>query len=158
AAQSSLRAGEFLPALPDASRGQIETDSEVAHFPEQSAAEQTNPLKELEPMAAAVDQSSAAPPLPDEPKGLEWHLKARGVVRQPGSVLGTSAAPSKPETPQLLGYDRTASTSDDARVTEARRNAPVREAAAQKQEAQLFSSYVGDEPGGAERSETRRKV
>jgi len=157
-APSSARAGEFLPAPPNASSGQIETDSEVAYFPEQSAAEQTNPLKDLEPMAAAVEESSTAPPLPDEPKGLEWYLKARGVVRQPGSVLGTSTAPPKPEKPQLLGYDQAPSTSDDSRVTGARRNALVREAAPQKQEAQLFSYVSGDEQGSAQRLETGRKV
>src|SRR5215472_3625594 len=106
AAQPALRAGEFLQSVSSGPNGQIETDSEVAHFPEQSAAEQTNSLKDLEPMAAAVEQSPGAPAPSDEPKGLEWYLKARGVVRQPGSVLGTSAAPAKPEKPELLGYDQ----------------------------------------------------
>src|SRR5215471_11652179 len=54
AAQSSLRASELPQSVPNVPSGQIETDSEVAHFPEQTAAEQTNPLRDLEPMAAAV--------------------------------------------------------------------------------------------------------
>jgi periplasmic protein TonB len=157
AAQPSLRAGEFPQSVPNAPSGQIETDSEVAHFPEQTAAEETNPLKDLEPMAAAVQESSAPPPPPDEPKGLEWYLKARGVIRQPGSVMATSSAPAKPEQPELLGYDQPPSTSDDSRAIQGSRSAQSREASPheEKQEAQLFSYINGENRANAESSKTR---
>jgi protein TonB len=160
AAQSSLRASELPQSVPNVPSGQIETDSEVAHFPEQTAAEQTNPLRDLEPMAAAVEESPVAPPPPDEPKGLEWYLKARGVLRQPGSVLGTSAAPpapAKPEKPELLGYDQSSSSSGDSRAIQASRSAQSRESGPheEKQEAQLFSYINGENQANAEGSKTQ---
>jgi protein TonB len=158
-AQPSLRAGEFLQAIPNNPSGQVETESEVAHFSEQSAAEQTDPLKDLEPMAAAVQESVAAPPPPDEPKGLEWYLKARGVMRQPASVLGTSVAPATPaklDKPELLGYDQSASTSDHSGAPQVSRSAQAREASPheEKQEAQLFSYMNGENQANAEGSGT----
>jgi protein TonB len=159
-AQPSLRGSELPQSVPNVPSGQIETDSEVAHFPEQTAAEETNPLKDLEPMAAAVQESQEGPPPPDEPKGLEWHLKARGVIRQPGSVLGTSAgaaAPAKPEKPELLGYDQSSSSSSDSRAIHASRSAQSREAGPheEKQEAQLFYYINGENQANAEGSKTR---
>jgi protein TonB len=157
----SLRAGEFLQAAPSTPGGQIETDSEMAHFPEQSAAEQTDPLKDLEPMAAAVAESSKALPSPDEPKGLEWYLKARGVVRQQGAVMATSAAPAKPEKPELLGYDQPPSSiSAASRGPEASRSGQSPEAPPhdEKQEAQLFSYIAGEHQNNAERSDKRFRV
>ena len=160
AAQSSSRAGEFVQTAPNASTGQIETDSEVAHFPEQSAAEQTDSLKDLEPMAAAVEQSPVAPPPPDETRGLEWHLKARGVVRQPGSVLGTSAPVAKPEKPELLGYDQSSSSSGDSRAIHSSRRAPLGEAnqRSERHEPQLFSHLTDENQSSGESSERRFRV
>ena len=160
AAQPWLRASEFVPASASAPRGQIEMDSEVAHFSEQSTAEQTNPLKDLEPMAAAVEESAAPPPPPDEPKGLEWYLKSRGVVRQPASVLGTSVAPAKPGKPELLGYDQSPSPSNHSRAAQARQRAQSHEASSheEKQETQLFSYISGENQGNAQGLETRFKA
>jgi periplasmic protein TonB len=164
-AQDSSRANEFLRSTPIPTGGRFETDSEVAHFPEQSAAEQTDPLKDLEPVAAAVPErpSPPPPPPPGEAKGLEWYLKARGVSRQPGSVLAVAPAPPVSEKPQLLGYDQSPSHSGEADPEKRPQTAELQDSTAQKaqeakekkQEAQLFSSIGGEAQETAERSESR---
>lgn len=101
-----LRDTNPLPALV----GRIETDNELDGFSEQTAADHASTLRDLEPVAASVAEPPPAAPPADETKGLEWYLKARGVVRQPGSVFvpdptPTRAAP-KLAKPELLGYDQ----------------------------------------------------
>ena len=162
AAQASPRASEFLPSTPIPTGGRFETDSEVAHSPEPSAAEQIDPLKDLEPMAAAVPERPAPPPPPDEPKGLEWYLKTRGVSRQPGSVLAAAPAPPSSEKPALLGYDQPPSTATETRADKRPQPAELPDSAAQeaheqKQEAQLFSYIAGERQDNPERSESRFK-
>ena len=162
-AQGSPRASEFLQSAPIPIRGQFETDSEVAHFPEQSAADQTDPLKDLEPMAAAVPERQLPPPPPaDEPKGLEWHLKARGISRQPGSVLATSPAPPLSEKPELLGYNQPRSFAAEAGTEKHSGTIEVQDSAAQeahekKQEAQLFSYIAGESQETTDPSQSRFK-
>jgi TonB family protein len=162
--QGSLRASEFLQSTPIPAGGQFETDSEVAHFPEQSAAQQTDPLKDLEPVAAAVPERLAPPPPSpaDEPKGLEWYLKARGVSRQPASVLANTPAPPVSEKPELLGYDQPPSLAPEAGAGKHTPNLNVQDSAAQeahekKQEAQLFSYIAGESQGTTEPSQSRFK-
>jgi TonB family protein len=163
--------GEFLQSTPIPSGGQFETDSEVALFKEQSAAEQTNPLKDLEPVASAVPER-LSPPQPsssDEPRGLEWYLKARGVSRQPGSVLGATPAPPPPTTekPELLGYDPPSSAretgSGEPGLAKRSQAAELEHAAAQekqekKEEAQLFSYIAGENQETAEHTESRFSI
>ena len=171
-APASPRANEFVHSTPIPTGGQFETDSDVAHFPEQSAADETDPLKDLEPVASAVPERPAPPPPSpsDEPRGLEWHLKARGVMRQPGSVLGTTPLPPPParEKPELLGYDQNPSSARETAAHEsglAKRSqaAELEHAAAQekqekKEEAQLFSYISGEKQETAERKESRFRV
>jgi protein TonB len=173
-APASPRANEFVQATPVPAGGQFETDSEVAHFPEQSAAEQTDPLKDLEPVASAVPERLSPPPPSDEPRGLEWHLRARGVMRQPGSVLGTTLAPPPPasQKPELLGYDQSPSSAGETvhepKLAKRSQAAELEHAAAQekqekKEEAQLFSYITGEKQTGenqetAERKESRFRI
>jgi protein TonB len=163
--------GEFLRSTPIPTGGQFETDSEVALFKEQTAAEETDPLKDLEPMASAVPER-LAPPQPsssDEPRGLEWYLKARGVSRQPGSVLGATPAPPPPprEKPELLGYDQPSSTreagSAEPGLPKRSQAAELEHAAAQekqekKEEAQLFSYIAGEHPEKSGQTESRFRI
>jgi len=163
-AETSLRSGEFLQSTtPAAPGGQFETDSEVAHFREQSAAEDTDPLKDLEPVAAAVAEAPPAPsfPPPDEPRGLEWYLKARGVTRQPGSVLGTSSTPAESSKPELLGYDQTPSASTPAELPKPEHAiAPPRASTAEekRQEAQLFSYIAGENADPAAQPQSHSRI
>jgi protein TonB len=163
--------GEFLQSTPIPTGGQFETDSEVASFKEQTAAEETNPLKDLEPVASAVPErlSPSQPSSSDEPRGLEWHLKARGVSRQPGSVLGTTPAPPPPprEKPELLGYDQPSSAretgSAEPGLPKRTQAAELEHAAAQekqekKEEAQLFSYITGENKETAEHKESRYRI
>lgn len=164
--------GEFLQSTPIPTGGQFETESEVALFKEQSAAEQTDPLKDLEPVTSAVPER-LSPPQPsssDEPRGLEWYLKARGVSRQPGSVLGATAAPPPPasEKPELLGYDQNSSSAGEPASREpglAKRSqaAELEHAAAQekqekKEEAQLFSYIAGEHQEKSGQTESRFRI
>src|ERR1700756_1187520 len=160
--------GEFLQSTPIPAGGQFETDSEVALFKEQTAAEKTNPLKDLEPVASAVPER-LPPSSSDEPRGLEWHLKARGVSRQPGSVLGTTAAPPPPasEKPALLGYDQPFSAreagSGESGLPKRSQAAELEHAAAhekheKKEEAQLFSYITGENQETAEHKESRFRI
>jgi protein TonB len=121
----SMRAGTSADSAPPLPVGRIETDTEVAHFPEPSAAEQTNPLRDLEPVAAAVAENPPAEAPADEHKGLEWYLKTRGLARPTGSVYDADSTPAPPKEakPALLGYDQSHSSR-------------------QKSEPQLFSSYT----------------
>ncbi len=163
-AQASPRASEFLHSTPIPTGGQFETDSEDAHFKEQSAAERTDPLKDLEPVAAAVPERASPPPQPqsDEPKGLEWYLKTRGVSRQPGSVMAVTPAPSSKEKPELLGYDQNPSSATETGADKQTQTAELPDSAAQeaheqKQETQLFSYIAGERQDNPERSEPRFK-
>ena len=160
--ERSLKGPEFSQAAPLAPSGQFETDSEVAHFPDQSVAEETDPLKDLEPVAAAVTEapSSPAPPPPDERRGLEWYLKARGVARQPGSVLATSQAPPVGEKTELLGYDQAQSASTESAAEQAVSDAGPKDSPAheRKQEAQLFSYISDGSQESAEPSESRSRI
>jgi len=150
--EQTLRRGSLSPAPERASGTQFETDTEVAHFSEQSAAQQTDPLKDLEPMAASVAEEPPPAPLSDEPKGLEYYLKARGVVRQPASVFAVAPAPVKETKPALPGYDQ-APSSPPSHPSEA--DAPAKTGgSAQKSEPQLFSSSTGDSSDIEESSES----
>ena len=162
---------EFLQSTPIPTGGQFETDSEVALFKEQSAVEQTNPLKDLEPVASAVPER-LSPPQPsssDEPRGLEWYLRARGVSRQPGSVLGATAAPPPPasEKPELFGYDQPSSAREPAspepELAKRSQAAELEHAAAQekqekKEEAQLFSYIAGEHQEKSRQTESRFRI
>src|SRR5579864_9354539 len=168
--------GEFLHSTPIPTDGQFETDSAVALFKEQTAAEQTNPLKDLEPVASAMPER-LSPPQPsssDGPRGLEWYLKARGVSRQPGSVLGATPAPPPPagEKPELLGYDAPSPAAEPASREPAPREpglakrsqaAELEDTAAQekqekKEEAQLFSYIAGEHQEKSGQTESRFRI
>jgi TonB family protein len=113
--ERNLRAGEFLQSAPSAPGGQFVTDSDVHDFRVSSSVE-----KDLEPVAASVEEANPAPPPPaevGEVRGLEWYLKTRaGTVPQASAHAAAqasahvSAAPA-PAKPELLGYDQTPSFS-----------------------------------------------
>ena len=115
--EKTLRAGEFLQSSPAAPGAQFVTETDFPDSLEQSMAQPVDPLKELEPVAAAPMRQSATPEppadLPDEPRTLEWYLKTRGG-RAPQSVGGGAAAapaPVRASKAELLGFDQTPSYS-----------------------------------------------
>ena len=159
--QPTVQAGEILRSMADSPSGQIETETELAHFREQSLAQQIDALKDLEPVASAVEEAPSAPSLPtDEPKGLEWYLKTRGVARQPGSVLATSEAPPEDQKAELLGYEQTPSFPSKASAEPPRRIEQVQATAAEesKPQAQLFSYVTEESEETAEPSDSRLGV
>jgi len=160
---ATLRAGEFLQSAPVAPGGQFETDSDAAHFPDLAAAQQIDTLKDLEPVAASVANAPPVvpPPPPDEPRGLEYYLKARGVVRQQSAIgLAPQPAPAENPKPQLLGYDQTSSSSREPEPTPASKP-PEHQDSSQhekKQEAMLFSYITGDGAETAERPQSGFRI
>jgi protein TonB len=122
--EKALRAGEFLHSAGTAPGGQFETDSDVHESLAPASAEPVDPLKDLEPMAAAVathvaDEKPAPtpppppPPVSNEPHGLEWYLKTRaGATSPPDSVH--PAPPSAPAKPELVGFEQPYSPTSSA--------------------------------------------
>jgi len=107
AAQEKLRAGEFLQSAPVTPGGQFETEPDAAASPEQLPAAETDPLKELEPVAAPVAQNKPAEPPPassNDGRGLEWYLRNRVAARPAGTA---TASPAQRGNPELMGYDQT---------------------------------------------------
>src|SRR5579862_9369313 len=101
AQEKTLPAGEFLPSVHVTPRGQFETEPDTAGSPEQSSATEIDPLKNLEPVAAApVAQSKsaeAAPAHSNDGRGLEWYLRNR--------VAAAGSASAQRGNPDLMGYD-----------------------------------------------------
>jgi TonB family protein len=104
--ERTLRAGEFLNSARSAPGGQFVTESEAHEFKVSSSVE-----KDLEPMAASVDEVVAPPPPPPpetgETRGLEWYLKTRGGTLPQASGQSAAAAAPVLAKPELLGYDQT---------------------------------------------------
>ena len=115
-----LRAGEFLPSAGPKPGAQFDTERDAQNTLGHSSAEPVDALKELEPMAASVAEERPAPlppPPPGEPRGLAWYLNARGAAAAPAPALSQPAPPapvSRPERPELLGYDQSPSFSAPA--------------------------------------------
>ena len=177
--EKALRAGEFLHSAGTAPGGQFETDSDVHESLAPTSAEPVDPLKDLEPMAAAVATNVAEeklaptppPPTPpsspsNEPRGLEWYLKTRAGSTLPPSQERASPPPA-PGKPELVGFDQPYSPAPAATSSnEAPRSAPEvkpnqpdiqeqrqEQKREQKKEAELFA-YI--EAGSSEADEKSR--
>jgi len=147
---SHLRAGEFLQTTAPAPATQFDTESEMQKSMDQSAVAEIDPLKDLEPTAAAVTQQSqtvsewAPDPASDEPRGLQWYLKQRGIPadRSSFAVAAATAAPTPAPQPELIGYDQSPTVSPVAPEPEQAQEArPAKEPRTNEhdQEAQLFA-------------------
>lgn len=161
--QSTLHAGEFLQPSGSAPSPQFETESsDVQKSMDQAAASQIDPLKDLEPTAAApisqapTARTQRAPDsiADDEPRGLAWYLKTR-AKSQPADAPEPEPAPAPPDKAQLLSYDRMPSHSQPAReespaIPEAEPTEPhldsPRSDPQGREEAVLFAYITGDKP------------
>jgi protein TonB len=154
-----LRAGDLLES-PSSTPGSAFVPDSTATIPLEFTNEQVRPLKDLEPVAAAVQESAPAPPAPqpDEgPRGLEWYLKNRGVQRATAGQAAAAAAAPAPapdaggEKTDLLTFDQTPSFAG-------RRSEPLPEAEQkvqdQKEERRLFA-YIDGEEEQPERKKSR---
>ncbi|HTS03997.1 MAG TPA: TonB family protein [Candidatus Eisenbacteria bacterium] len=164
AQEKSLRAGEFLQSAPLNPGGQIVSETESPVSLDQSIAEPVDALKELEPVAAAAPPSP--PPVTDEPKGLEWHLKRKGLQSAyRGAAAAPASAPNPPRNnkPELLGYDQTPSFSETQRPSIQGSVKPptphaVQDESEGKQEAALFSYIAGESEVSHESSPSRFRL
>lgn len=158
-ASTAIRPGSFLQT--GAPTTLFDVESEMQKSMEESAAAEVDPLKELEPTAAAVQNTvqnaPAAPvaeaaPASDEPRGLAWYL-SRSAGAAPGveaSATAPARAPIPQAKPELIGFDQTPAyvPTPDARAEE---TAPVPAPAApapreEKAEAELFAYISGAKP------------
>lgn len=165
--EKTLRAGEFLHSSASTQATQFDTESDMQKSLEQSAIAELDPLKELEPMAAAVtpakaELSSAPAPTSNEPRGLQWFLNRRAATLPP--VPAPSPATATQGNPELLGFDQMASQPAAAQSAEAKiqeepapesapETAPAHTSASeQKDEAALFAYIAGEgeKPGQSE--------
>lgn len=155
--EKPLRAGEFLQSSPPKPGGQFITESETHASADQSTAEPIDPLQDLETVAAA------APPRPlmsDEPKGLEWYLKRKGL--QSGAAASPAAAPPPQNAkPELLGYDQNPSPRPVPQETTAHASGmpdALPSAHEQKKEAALFAYINGGSEEPQEASPSRFRL
>jgi protein TonB len=149
--ESHLRVGDLLQSGQPAPGAQfvLESDTQRAFQPK---TEFTGPLKELEPMAAAVRPepiAPAPPPLPDEPRGLAWYLN-RNAATLPSAPQALAAAAPAPAKPELIGYDQVAVSTQASGASLAQEPLPAPEALAQERQAheqntetQLFAYITG---------------
>jgi len=175
--EKALRAGEFLHSAGTAPGGQFETDSDVHESLAPTSVEPVDPLKDLEPMAAAVATNVAEeklaptpppPPPSNEPRGLEWYLKTRAGSPLPPSPERASPPPA-PGKPELVGFDQPYSPAPAATSSnEAPRSAPEvkpnqpdiqeqrqEQKREQKKEAALFAYIEGGSSEADEKSGPR---
>lgn len=169
--ERTLRTGEFLQPSASTQASQFDTESDQQKSFERSALAELDPLKGLEPMAAAVAPAKAAlaksdPPAPppitsDEPRGLQWFLNRRAAT----APLVPATPPGAPAqgNPDLVGFDQMPSQVSETQATEIKpteipRRVPSEEAHAavreKKDEAELFA-YISGEDNPSE-SETRQ--
>jgi TonB family protein len=160
--EATLRAGEFLQTTAPASTTQFDTESEMQKSIERSAAREVDLLKDLEPMAAVIEERPAPPPpppSPDEPRGLQWYLNQRaGAAVAAPAPQAPPAAPAKPE---LIGFDQppVSSATELAKPDDSVRplhppSAPHAEQG-RKAEAELFS-YIAEEKDEPENQKNER--
>jgi periplasmic protein TonB len=119
--EKTLHPGEFLQTSGTIPGRQFVTDSEV-HDSAEPTVEPVDPLKDLEPVAASMAETSgtetsvvekrAELPRSDEPRGLQWYLNSRaaGRAQDPPTPTPPPAPSAKPE---LLGFEQTASYQDN---------------------------------------------
>jgi periplasmic protein TonB len=137
-----LRAGEFLQSSGAAPSAQFDTESEVRETLEVSAAP-VDPLTELEPMAAAVQDVAEAKPEPKEALSGWAALQARLTKSRP-------APPKEAEAQsELLAYEETPSQATAVAPVAEKEKAPAWN---ETPEAETKTALSGYEPGAAEDS------
>jgi TonB family protein len=153
------RKAEFLQPRGTSTLFEIESDMQKSI--EQSAASEVEALKELEPMAAAVQKEPTAAPVPapqasaenEEPRGLEWFLKRSTGGLRPAQMSAAAPAPMPlpvtppaPAKPELLGFDQTPSYAPSAPTSPPSVPAVPVKASEEKTEAKLFAYMEGERP------------
>src|SRR4029077_137675 len=103
---------------------------------------------------------------PNEPKGLEWYLKRKGLQSTYQSAAAAPAPapiPTRESKPELLGYEQTQSyseipTTPKASSVNASEVPAVRHEAEQRQEAALFSYIAGESEEAQVPSPSRLRI
>jgi protein TonB len=140
--ETHLRAGDFLTSARPAPSAQFDTEPEIAKT-EEASSSIVDPLKELEPMAAAVTPERPVPTSPPQitgTRGLQWYLNQR-AASLPSTPPAPMPAPPPPQTPDLMGYDQMAARPEPPPPPVVEKQAPRRADPGREQraEAELFS-------------------
>lgn len=168
---TTLRAGDFLQTPTITPGENFETEASVPQLPDEFAVQAVRPVRDLEPMAAAVvELEDVADPAskPGGTRGLEWYLKhkvAVGTSPNSGAAAATapipSASNSAPEKPELLGYDQTRSDStpvvpaENSKTENLSLKPPLKSessAREQRKEAELFAYIQGEKHCSSDRT------
>ncbi|HTS34613.1 MAG TPA: TonB family protein [Candidatus Solibacter sp.] len=165
--EKALRAGEFLNTPSSMPGTQIETDSQVPSEQDETP-EPVDPLKDLETVAAQFSQRrpepvSGPPSDSDEPRGLEWYLKKKGIARQAQPQAPAPKPAAAPDKPQLLGFDQTPSESaqsSSVQSSSVHSSEDAKESSEQKEceqqaEGKLFAHMAGESETEKEEKNSR---
>jgi TonB family protein len=98
----------------------------------------------------------------DEPRGLEWYLKARGIARQSAVAQAPAAVPASSSVkPELMGWEQASSPTQSAAsesALSARLKVQSSSGNEEKKEAELFAYIDGQSNGSEEPSEPRMRL
>lgn len=163
---ASLRAGDFLQS-PTVTPGEnFETEASVPQLPDEFAMQAiVRPVKELEPMAAAVvkaEDIAESVSGPSGTRGLEWYLKHKvsgGLSANSGAAPAMAAIPAATHAanqPQVITYDQSQSSANPAGKDSGIGNRDAKpalklesSAGERRKEAELFAYIQGETPRSA---------
>ena len=153
-AEKTFRAGEFLHSASSAPGAQFDTECEVQKSIDKAVASEVDALTELEPMAASVENTPAAPPPAVEPRrALDGWASLQARLTKPDPPSSPAASPQN----ELLAYGETPSSSAPTVPQTEENRAPDRESRKEAEsEAALFSYMGGEDPGTAVEARPRR--
>jgi TonB family protein len=164
--EKNFRAGEFLQSSGSAPGAQFDTECEVQKSLEQAAAAEVDALTELEPMASAVVEASAAEPAepqvePREPLtgwvALQARLMKSAPPAPPDPTPGNgllSYGETHGETPRQTAGETPSYGVESASPNEGKQPAVKQSQREAESEAALFSYMSGEANSDADRAES----
>jgi TonB family protein len=107
APEKTFRAGEFLQSQGSAPGGQFDTECEMQKSMDRAAGAEVDTLTELEPTAAAMQDSAAEAPAPELPQERQEPLSGWAALQARLTKVTPPPAPEAPAKNELLSYGET---------------------------------------------------